>query len=260
MSVVRSEAGLALELLLEEPSGVAFIHRCLRRLARAASLQDALLVFDDEVAGRQAFRLGGRGIDDAWTRRVAFYGPPGLHTRPRGAVSPTAAEGLSALAKVAWRMETLRHQARVDPLTGLLNRHGLREHFEQATERHRRYREPFGLMIADIDRFKAVNDRFGHPAGDRLLQLVANSLGRTIRGIDVAARIGGDEFAVLLAGARAGEITQVRDRFADDLPGHFEGFPVSVSVGTAACPDDGTRIDVLLEVADRRLYEGKAAS
>lgn len=257
MSVARSGAGRILDDLLEERSAVAFIERCLQKVVRTTGADDAMLVLEDEAAGRQAFRVGRRPIDDGWARRLAFRGPAGLHTRPDGAVAPMHADGLVALAKVAWRIETLQREARVDPLTGLLNRHGLTEHLEQALERHQRYDEPFTLMVADVDRFKRINDRLGHPAGDRVLRLVGDVLGRIVRGVDVAARMGGDEFALLLADAGRDAAAMVHDRVVRDLPDRYGALPLTVSVGTATCPDDGTAMGQLHEVADQRLYEDK---
>lgn len=257
MSVARSGAARVLDGLLEERSGVAFIHRCLRQVARKNGLEDAVLVLEDETAGRQAFRLRRRPLDDGWSRQLAFHAPSGLHTRPDGAVLSTHGDGLVGLAKVAWRIETLRHEARIDTLTGLSNRHGLHERLDQALERHLRYGERFTLMVADVDRFKTINDRLGHPAGDRLLKLVADVLDRIVRGVDVAARIGGDEFALLLVDAGRDAATRIQDRLSRDLPERYGGIPITVSVGSATCPDDARTVAHLHEVADQRLYEVK---
>lgn len=257
MSVARSETGRLLDGLLEEPSAVAFIQRCLRKIARANGLTDAILVLEDETAGRQAFRVGRRPIDDAWSRQVVFEAPAGLQTRPFSAVSAVHSDALSVIARLAWRIGTLKHQARVDPLTGLLNRHGLQERLEEAIERRRRHGERFTLVMGDVDRFKAVNDRLGHPAGDRLLQLVGDVLGRIVRGVDVAARTGGDEFTLLLADAGRDAAAKIEQRLTRDLPQQYGGIPLTVSVGAATCPDDGTTISHLHDIADRRLYENK---
>ena len=93
----------------------------------------------------------------------------------------------------------LYEAARTDPLTGLLNRRGFRELLDLELERARRRGEPMALVVGDIDHFKEVNDRSGHPVGDAALRRTADLLTRGVRQIDAAARVGGEEFALVLS-------------------------------------------------------------
>lgn len=246
-----------LEDLLEARSGVEFIYSCLDKVAHRYDLEDVLLVVQDEMIGKQVYRLGRAPISFGWPADVAFDGPPGLHSRPDGVFSDEASAALVGMARVALRMEMLRHRSRIDPLTGLLNRHGFDEHLQQAIDRFRRYGQPFTVLLVDLDNFKAVNDQRGHPAGDRLLEQVAEKLEQLVRGGDVAARHGGDEFALLLTEAPRQAAEQVAARLQRDLPSSHEGIPIGLSVGSATCPDDASTFVELYEIADRRLYHDK---
>ncbi|TFH06782.1 MAG: diguanylate cyclase, partial [Candidatus Atribacteria bacterium] len=105
----------------------------------------------------------------------------------------------------------LNHMARHDPLTGVFNRYALAEVLEQEASRALRYRRPIGVLMIDVNRFKEVNDRFGHATGDKVLQHVAGVLTSTVRDTDYVVRYGGDEFLILLLEAN-GETELVRDR------------------------------------------------
>lgn len=249
-----------LDDLLEARSGVEFIYACLDKLADRYDLEDVVLVLHDEMMGVQAYRLGRAPTVTGWPADIAFSAPPGLHCRPPGAVSDGASAALVGMARVALRMELLRHRSRIDPLTGLLNRHGFDEHMQQAIDRFRRYGQPFTVMLVDLDNFKAVNDQLGHPAGDRLLERVAEKLDQLVRGGDVAARHGGDEFALLLTEAPRQAAENVAARLQRDLPRDYEGIAMGLSVGSATCPDDASTFVELYEIADRRLYDEKSRS
>jgi diguanylate cyclase (GGDEF)-like protein len=171
--------------------------------------------------------------------------------------------------RVETLVERLSHSARTDPLTGLLNRRGFEENFEHELERARRGRGRLSIVLLDLDYFKVVNDRFGHAAGDGALERLGDVLMATKRQIDTVARVGGEEFALLLPESDAdGAFTlcervrgQVREVFArNEFPGPgTEGMepPLTVSLGIASFPVDGTRPDELLAAADRALYEAK---
>jgi diguanylate cyclase (GGDEF)-like protein len=143
-----------------------------------------------------------------------------------------------------------------DPLTGLLNRRELHENLSREIERCRRHGGTFSVAMLDLDGFKLVNDRAGHSEGDDVLRRVAGALSSSVRGSDVAFRMGGDEFAVLLAGrsdrdeaAATAERASAAIRSADPR--------VNASYGIAVWPDDGIDQDALLAAADRRLYRMK---
>jgi diguanylate cyclase (GGDEF)-like protein len=158
----------------------------------------------------------------------------------------------------------VEQQARVDALTGLANR----RHFEDqlAAERARveRFGGPLAIVLADLDDFKEVNDRFGHPVGDVVLREFARTLEEEIREIDIAARWGGEEFVLLLPATDLRGAEEVAERVRAALRGRVvvsaAGDPIRVtaSFGVAAYPEAGSD-DQLLETADAALYEAKRA-
>jgi diguanylate cyclase (GGDEF)-like protein len=150
--------------------------------------------------------------------------------------------------------------AAVDPLTGMFNRRGFSEVCSRVIDREARAGRPVTVLIFDIDHFKSINDRFGHPAGDELLRLFATIVITNLRLTDLSGRIGGEEFAALLPcpleeGVVAAE--RVREAFAASNIVVEEG-PVdtTVSIGVAGGPA-GTELEVLLAAADTALYQAK---
>jgi diguanylate cyclase (GGDEF)-like protein len=150
--------------------------------------------------------------------------------------------------------------ASMDPLTGMFNRRGFAEATSRVIEREANAGRPVTVLIFDIDHFKSINDRFGHPAGDEILKLFATVVVSTLRISDLSGRIGGEEFAALLPcsleeGVIAAE--RVREAFADSGIAIEEG-PVdtTVSIGVAGGPA-GTELEVLLAAADTALYQAK---
>lgn len=159
----------------------------------------------------------------------------------------------------------LEEMVRVEPLTGLCSRRFFEQMLRQEWERACRYRHPVSLIMADLDRFKQINDRYGHGGGDRVLSRVGELLRRNLRQPDMAARYGGEEFVLLLpetggAGARevAERLRQTVKREVFRLP---EGeFHVTMSCGVATAEDAcQTRADELLDASDRALYRAKLA-
>jgi len=157
-----------------------------------------------------------------------------------------------------------QEEAAVDQLTGLATYRVLRDRLRNEISRSGRTGEAFGVLFADLDRFKDVNDRYGHEAGNRVLEAVADVLRSVVRSSDVAARYGGDEFVVVLMGTNAEGARRVGEeiRRAVEAAGRNAGYPegaVSISVGvTAFEPGSRSEPDVL-EAADRALYKAKAA-
>ena len=150
--------------------------------------------------------------------------------------------------------------ASMDPLTGLFNRRGFAEATSRVIEREANAGRPVTVMIFDLDHFKSINDRFGHPAGDEILKLFATVVVNTLRITDLSGRVGGEEFAALLPcpleeGVIAAE--RVRETFAASGI-MIEDGPVdtSVSIGVAGGPA-GTELEVLLAAADSALYQAK---
>lgn len=155
----------------------------------------------------------------------------------------------------------VERQALLDGLTGLANRRGVDEKLRAEVARARRFGDRVCLVIADIDDFKQVNDTFGHPVGDEALRLFAATLGATVREMDVAARWGGEEFALVLPGtdAEGGERLAERARAAlERCVLRVEGRDVRItaSFGVASLPPAGD-VDELVAAADAALYEAK---
>ena len=142
-----------------------------------------------------------------------------------------------------------------DPLTGLLNRRALDEILEKMEGDNR----PFALLLIDIDRFKSVNDRHGHSAGDAVLRGVARTLEETVGNRDLCGRYGGEEFMVLLPGYNLPETYEMAERLRLAVAAHENELriPVTLSIGGAVSPLQSTRIDDLFELADRALYRAK---
>jgi diguanylate cyclase (GGDEF)-like protein len=157
----------------------------------------------------------------------------------------------------------VEHQALVDGLTGLANRRQAEERLHSEFSRARRLGDPVALIVGDIDHFKSVNDRYGHPTGDAVLCQFADVLREAVREIDVAARWGGEEFAVLLPGSNAAGAAvvaeRVRDRLAQRVTLSPHGAPVRVtaSFGVAAFPETADSATELLAAADAALYAAK---
>jgi diguanylate cyclase (GGDEF)-like protein len=158
----------------------------------------------------------------------------------------------------------LADQARRDPLTGLLNHQAFSDVLALELERARRYDHGLTIVFFDLDRFKEINDTFGHMEGDRVLHRIGTLASSMLRGSDVAGRMGGDEFAVLLleSDKHAGE--RFRRRLAEgvvemtarrELPAGF-----GLSAGCAHFPTGATDPDALLRLADARQYDAKRAN
>ena len=150
--------------------------------------------------------------------------------------------------------------ASIDPLSGMFNRRGFAEACTRVIEREAKAGRPVSVMIFDIDHFKGINDRFGHPAGDEILKLFATVVVNNLRISDLSGRIGGEEFAALLpCSLEEGVLVAERVREAFETSGIVcdEG-PVdtTVSIGVAGGPA-GTELEVLLAAADTALYQAK---
>ncbi len=151
-------------------------------------------------------------------------------------------------------------QATQDPLTGLMNHRHFHAQLERQLALARRYGEQGTILFMDLDGFKAVNDRLGHRAGDELLKRVAESMRRSLRGTDIMARVGGDEFAVFLPRTDARQASIAAESICRTISAlTINGaLQVSASIGLVAFPDHGDSVDSLLVSADRAMYRAKA--
>ena len=173
--------------------------------------------------------------------------------------------GRSRALQLATEMtEELRHMAQHDQLTGLPNRALFSDRMRQALNSAKRYGGQFGVIFLDLDKFKPVNDNFGHAVGDLLLQQVARRLQDSVRSSDTVGRIGGDEFVVLvpvLTGMDAIFALTEKIRYAICQPFILDGHELSIScsLGVAVYPDDGTDEIALSKRADEAMYRAKEA-
>jgi diguanylate cyclase (GGDEF)-like protein len=166
-----------------------------------------------------------------------------------------------AEGRLAAQMHTL---AETDPLTGAPNRRAFEEHLEHAARRCLDTGARVGLLVIDIDHFKTVNDGYGHPFGDGVLVEVTRRLAGCIRPSDMLARLGGEEFGVLGRGISPQNLPELAERCRGAVaasPIEVDGLPVpiTISVGGACMPEHAAHSAELIRVADRALYEAKAA-
>jgi two-component system, cell cycle response regulator len=163
---------------------------------------------------------------------------------------------IAALSEKHQAEEKLRYVSNHDPLTDLYNRGYFADEMERV-ERGRRF--PVSIMVADLDGLKKVNDTLGHAAGDRLIQLAAKVFRLSVRGDDVVARMGGDEFAAILPNTdietSAGVLERIRV-FETELNRELVDYRISISIGMATA-EHGESLEETLKLADKRMYEEK---
>ena len=216
---------------------------------------------DEQVRSELAFPLISRGrvvgVLNAESEQVDAFS--------EGDVALMTAVGsqLASCLEVAQLHDTLKREASHDPLTRLYNRRMFLERTQQEIARAGSRGESFSILFLDVDELKRINDTYGHLAGDALLREVSNALMDAVRGEDVVARYGGDEFIVLLPATAAAAAASVAARIADGIARHrfMAGRELlqipGVSLGIATFPDDGATAEELLAAADATLYQQK---
>lgn len=198
------------------------------------------------------------GVVAAWDPRPDHIGETEMEfLRLLGALAPLP-------LRSARQYEALDRRASEDALTGLPNRRTFEARLAAASSHFERYQRPFSLLILDVDHFKKFNDTYGHEAGDRVLQHVAELVRGSVREVDLPARLGGEEFVVILPETPLMPALEVAERVRKtiaDKPVVWHGRPLSVtaSLGVATCPDSVESPHELLAAADAALYRSKGS-
>lgn len=182
----------------------------------------------------------------------------------KGEITPRMIErSLRYALKLGETLDALHRLATRDELTSLLNRREFDRILQEERERALRFGHPLAVVMIDIDHFKSVNDRFGHPVGDVVLREVARRLATQVRNVDRVARFGGEEFALILMQMDAAAALDVARRVCAaagaEPVGAAEGvtLPVTLSAGVASLPADATTEATLVAAADKALYAAK---
>lgn len=197
---------------------------------------------------------GGRAED---LRRASEVGALGYITDPTD-LNLMLARTRTLLEFKAY-LDVCEEAAFTDHLTGLANRRRFERQLEREVGRVLRFGHPFSLLMIDIDNFKNLNDTFGHDAGDDAIRRISRVLREGTRGIDLAARIGGEEFAVLLVETSQSAGAEVAERLRDSIKALKtpSGGRITASFGVAECPTDAQTASGILKAADVALYEAK---
>ncbi|MFW5836489.1 MAG: GGDEF domain-containing protein [Desulfovibrionaceae bacterium] len=178
---------------------------------------------------------------------------------------PLAADAYPHLLRLQQTLEKLSYESEHDPLTGLANRRAFDRALDMELERSRRHKTPLALAVIDLDDFKSINDTYGHAVGDEVLVRMAQLMHDHKRRYDTAARLGGEEFGLLLSGVGAVKAGKILNRLIASLrqvefaPQEGRPFKVTASVGLACCMGR-MEIDAatLMGLADKSLYQAKA--
>lgn len=248
---------LATELLSDlaaRGSGLSTVYRALDGLVENYHLDDAVLIVDEPGLGRQIFAAGRRALE-ADEATELLQASPGLYTDPEADISEADLNALLSVCMIALRLDILRFDAWHDGLTGLYDRRSFERLLEMAVERSKRYGWRFSLVLIDLDDFKLVNDNGGHAAGDEALQVLADRFRRVLRNGDNVARIGGDEFALILPDTGVEDVPALLERVAKPSAELPDSPPFSY--GVAQCPIEADTVDGLFRLADDRLYQAK---
>jgi diguanylate cyclase (GGDEF)-like protein len=187
---------------------------------------------------------------------------PSVRTMPEqeSRIMASIAHQASIAIQNVVHLKTEKKKADTDGLTGLFNRRYFNEQIEEAVYRALERKSALSLILMDLDDFKHYNDTYGHPAGDQLLKIVANTLTGAVRDHDIVARYGGEEFAIILKDTSNQLAVDIAERVrlaVATLPKGAMKCPVTLSLGVATMPDHATDRAALLEYADSSLYQAK---
>jgi diguanylate cyclase (GGDEF)-like protein len=195
---------------------------------------------------------------------VLYHHDHGVYTADHRRLMSQIAEQAAPVIANAVVFERAQEQSLTDVLTGLPNRRYMERHFSQEIARVHRHRGTLSVLLLDMDRFKEINDEFGHQAGDRALREVAQVLRAALREYDVCARYAGDEFVVIVGDCDLPQAERRRREIQDAVsalvfePVPGRRVPLGISAGAATFPHDGLAAEDLVAVADRRMYQDKA--
>jgi diguanylate cyclase (GGDEF)-like protein len=197
---------------------------------------------------------------------VRLEGAAGMWTPERESLLESYMSTSASVLSNLQLLQSMREQANIDPLTGLYNRRFCKDYARKLMAMARRKNTPLGFIMLDLDHFKSINDVFGHEVGDRILKQLAKTVTQSMRETNLTARLGGEEFVILLpdTGAEACHVVAERIRKAvarmsmpevkdKQVP------PVTVSMGIAVYPEHGGTLEEMLHSSDRALYESKRA-
>ena len=268
--IARSPMALLGDVVAAADNPRALLPMLLDAAVGAVDAAGGFAVWDGERIAETGFVPDGATplrleLDDqveAGTRQVALFPRRGsFPADDRAVAAALIAEGRIALENARLH-NIVRKQAVTDELTDLANRRRFMEVLRQEVARSRRFELSLALVLFDLDHFKQINDRFGHQTGDEVLRETAAVISSRVRETDLAARIGGEEFAVVLAGTDADGAIALAENLRVDLStlvaAHGGESPVTASFGVAALPPGGDA-EALIAAADRALYRAKAA-
>ena len=261
---------LARELIVESLEEPVLVHDALGRLIDHNAAAGRYLSRYEEALNPTSQPQGEfRIVEDGGTKDFRFRRTPirGPSNQVHGTVTI-----LTDVTEERLLLEQLAHQAAHDPLTGAANRRHFEDHALGEITRAGRHGGTLAVILFDLDRFKEVNDRFGHQAGDQVLKTTIAEVSARLRRYDLLARIGGEEFAVLMPGASSVEAWEAAERWRSALEATRHAVPggeieVTASFGVATlnelpldlAEDSRVRLDALLGFADRALYRAKVS-
>ena len=253
---LREYFGVTAEQVAVRPSYLDLITHSPSAAAGGASREQIDAFVADRV---EAMQKADPCLSDIMT-------PDGRHVRVQ--VSVTANGGRLVtycnITDLVHNAELLEKLATIDSMTGLYNRRHFTVLAEAEWSRFQRYQRPLSMLMLDIDHFKSVNDRYGHAVGDEAIASVAAACQRGKRNSDIAGRLGGEEFAILLPETDAEQAQVVAERIRESIAAQFLSvhkvrFNVTISVGIASASLSMSGIEALMRAADEALYQAKEA-